>query len=194
MKSSSPYQQKADAVPGQVGAGIPALDDLADVQAVVLADGDQRLRQDEHRQLAGGELAGRGVEPRGVDGHEQVRVVPVDLRSLPVEQRVLDLVGVQAELVLQHQEVVAVRVAQVEPDRGRAVGQVVADPLDREALVDEPAFPVEPGARLAPGLRDLADRGLRPRRAGRGRGRCAPPRRRAAELAAERAVRGAGLR
>ena len=106
-----PVQQVADAVMGEVEVGVPALDDLADVQAVVLADGDQRVRQHERGDLAGGELPGGLIQPGAVGGHEQVRVVPVDLGPLPVEQRVLDGHRVQPELLLQHREVGAVRVA-----------------------------------------------------------------------------------
>ena len=55
-----PVQQVADPEPGQVGVLVPALDGRADVQAVVLADGDQRLAGDEGRELTCGQLAGAG--------------------------------------------------------------------------------------------------------------------------------------
>jgi len=188
-----PVQQVADAVMGEVEVGVPALDDLADVQAVVLADGDQRVRQHERGDLAGGELPGGLIQPGAVGGHEQVRVVPVDLGPLPVEQRVLDGHRVQPELLLQHREVGAVRVAQVEPDGRRAVGQVVADPLDGKALPDEAPVPVQPGPRLAPGGGVTAD-GLGGHRSGIAAVERGVPRRVAAELATERTAAGVGLR
>ncbi len=57
-----PVQQVADAVLGQVGARVPAGDDGADVEPVVLADGDQGALGDEHGELAGGQLAGAAVQ------------------------------------------------------------------------------------------------------------------------------------
>ena len=150
-------QQVADAVPGEVGAGVPAVDDLADVQPVVLADGDQRPRQDERRELAGGQLAGHQVKPRAVGREEQVRPVAVDLRPLPVDQGVLDRHGMQPELFLEHQQVALVGAAQVEPDHGTRIGEVIADLLDGEALLDELPVLVKPGPRLAVGRRCLAD-------------------------------------
>jgi hypothetical protein len=96
-----------------------------------------------------------------------VRAVTVDLRPLPVDQGVLDRHGVQAELFLQHREVVVVRVAQVEPDRGPRVGEVLADPLDGEALLDEPPVPVEPRPCLAPRRGVMTDQGSHSRRGSR---------------------------
>ena len=187
-----PVQQEADAVPGEVRVVVPALDDLADVQAVVLADGDQRVRQHERGHLAGGQLAGGRIEPRAVGGHEQVGVVAVDLRPLPVEQRVLDRDRVQPELLLQHREVAAVRVTQVEPDDRRAVGQVVADPLHRKALGDQAPVLVHPGPGLAPGRGVVAD-GLGGHLVGVAAVEGHVPWRVAAELPAEGTAAGVGL-
>ena len=150
-------QQVADAVHGEIGAGVPVVDDLADVQAVVLADGDQRARQDERGDLTGGEFSGRRVKPGAVRREEQVRAVAVDLRPFPVDQGVLDGHRVQPELFLQHREVVVIGVAQVEPDHGPRVGQVIADLLDGEALGNELPVLVEASPRLAPGRGVLAD-------------------------------------
>ena len=54
-------QQVADAGSGEIGAGIPAFDDGADIQPVVLADGDQRPRGDEGGELAGSQLTRAGI-------------------------------------------------------------------------------------------------------------------------------------
>jgi hypothetical protein len=48
----------------------------------------------------------------------------------------------QAELLAQHGEVVAVRVTQIQPDGSQAIGQVFADVAGREALKLEPPVPV----------------------------------------------------
>jgi hypothetical protein len=153
-----PVQQVADAEFGEVGAFVPALDDRVDVQPVVLADGDQRLAGDEGRDLAGAQLAGAGVQPRPVGGQEQVAAVAVKLGPLAVAQRGLDGQRVQAELLAQHGEVVAVGVTQVQPDGDGLISQVFADVGDRESLKLELPVPVQPRARLAPGRADLTDR------------------------------------
>jgi hypothetical protein len=184
--------QVADALRREVRAGVPALDDLADVKAVVLADGDQRARQDEGGELAGGELAGRPVEPRAVGGEEQVRAVAVDLRPFPVHEGVLDRHRVQPELLLQDRQVTVVRVAQVEPDQGPVVFQVIADPLDREALIDELAVPVEPRACLAPRRGVMAD-AVGGDRLGVVAMKGGVPQRAAAELAAKRPAADVGF-
>ena len=72
---------------------------------------------DEGGELAGGQLAGAGVEPGRVGGQEQVAGVAVELGPLVLVHGVLDGQRVQPELLAQHGEVVAVGVAQVQPDR-----------------------------------------------------------------------------
>ena len=152
-----PVQQVADAELGQVGAGVPAVHHRADVQPVVLADGDQRLAGDEGGEFTGRQFAGAGVELCSVGGQEQVAAVAVQLRPLALVDRVLDGQRMQAELLAQHIQVVAVGVAQVQPDGDGRVVNVVADVGDREALEFEMSVPVEPGAGLALGRGDLAD-------------------------------------
>src|SRR4030095_13702413 len=63
-----PPQQEADAVDGQVGRAVPAGQDAVDVEARVLADGDQRAGGDERGQLAGLEPAAGAVEVDAVGG------------------------------------------------------------------------------------------------------------------------------
>jgi hypothetical protein len=58
-----PVQQGADPELSEVGAFIPALDDRADVQTVVLADGDQRLAGDEGSELTDSQLTRIGIQP-----------------------------------------------------------------------------------------------------------------------------------
>jgi hypothetical protein len=89
-------QQVADPGSGQVRAGVPVVEHRADVQPVVLADGDQRPRRDEGAQLAGGQLARSAVELDPVGEQEQVAAVPVELRALVVVDGVLDGYRVQA--------------------------------------------------------------------------------------------------
>src|SRR5262249_27468125 len=118
---------------------------------------------DEGGELAGHTLTRAGVELGRVRGQEQMAGVAVKLGPLAVVQRVLDRQRVQPELLAEHTEIVAVRVAQVEPDGDRLIGQVIADVGDREALERQPPVPVQPGTRLAPGGADLAERGRRHR-------------------------------
>ena len=117
-------------MPGEVGVVVPALDQVVDVEAVVLADGDQRLRRDERGDLAGGQLAGRVSSSRdAVGGQEQVRRGSGRASAADGRGRASSTAsGCRPNSSLQHREVAAVRVAQVEPDDCRAVGQVVADP------------------------------------------------------------------
>jgi len=87
--------------------------------------------------------------------------VAVELGPLAVVQRVLDGQRMQAELLAQHGEVVAVGAVQVQPDGDGLIGQVLADVGDRESLELEPAVPVQPRARLAPGRAFPAEGGRR---------------------------------
>ena len=86
-------------------------------------------------------------------------LVAVKLRALVLLHGVLDGQRVQPELLAQHGQVAVVGIPQVQPDGDRLIGQVIADLGHGETLELEPAVPVEPGACLAPGRRDLADRG-----------------------------------
>src|SRR5262249_39614465 len=139
-----PVQQVADPELGEVRAFVPALDDRADVQPVVLSDGDQRLAGNEGRDLAGGQLASVGVEPGPVGGQDRGAAVAVKLGALAVVQRSLDGQRGQAEFLAQHGEGVAVGGTQVQPDGDRGIGQVVADVGDRKSLKLEPPAPVQP--------------------------------------------------
>src|SRR5712664_2037864 len=70
-----PVQQATDAGSGDIGAGVPALDDGADVKPVILADGDQRPSGDEGGEFAGDQLTRADVEPRSVRVQEQMSAV-----------------------------------------------------------------------------------------------------------------------
>ena len=154
-------QQEADAELGQVGAAVPAFDDGADVQPVVLADSDQCLRGDEGAQFTGGQLARGHVQPCPVGGQEQVAAVTVELGALVFIDGVLDGQGVKPEFVAQHGEIVAVGVAQVKPYGHGLIGQVITDLGHGKALKLEPPIPVQARPRLAPGRGDFADGGGR---------------------------------
>src|SRR4029077_7551525 len=69
----------------------------------------------------------------------------------------------EPELLAHYGEVVVVRVAQVKPDGDGAFSQVIADVGDRKPFELEPAVPVQPGTRLAPGRAYPADGGRRQR-------------------------------
>jgi serine phosphatase RsbU (regulator of sigma subunit) len=145
-----PVQQVADAGVGEVRAGVPLVDDGPDVQSVVLADGDEGPLRDERGQLAEAQLSRRVVEAGAVRGQEQMSAVPVELRPFVRDDGVLDGHGVQPEFLLQHREVMAIGVAQVEPDEGGLIGgQVLADVLRRESLRRERAALVQASAGLA---------------------------------------------
>src|SRR6202034_743143 len=109
-------EQVADAEFGQVRVGVPAVHDGADVQSVVLADGDQRPRGDEGGKFAGGQLTRLGIQPRAVGGQEQVALVAIQFGPLVVVDGVLHGQRMQPEFVAQYGQVVAVGVAQVKPD------------------------------------------------------------------------------
>lgn len=83
---------------GQIGRTVPAGDDLIDAETLVLADGDQRLLGDERGDLTAPQHPGDGVQTHGMGGHEQVRVVTVELGPLPLVGGVLDGQIMQSEL------------------------------------------------------------------------------------------------
>ena len=72
------------------------------------------------------------------------------------------------------------------------VAEVVADPLDGEALLDEPPVPVEPRPRLAPRRRVMAD-GVGGDRLGVTAVKGGVPGGRGAQLPAKRPVAGVGF-
>jgi hypothetical protein len=82
--------------------------------------------------------------------------VVLEFRPLAVVQGSRDCERMQAELLAEHGKVAAVGVSQVQPDDG-AIREVIADVSNREALELQPAVPVQPRTRLAPGRADLAD-------------------------------------
>ncbi len=181
-------QQVADAELGQIRAGVPAVHDGADVQPVILADGDQRPPGDEGGELAGGQFTRAGVQPRAVGGQEQVAAVAVELGALVLMHGVLDRQRVQPEFLAQHRQVLAVGVTQVEPDGDRLIGQVITDLGHRETLELEYSVPVEPRAGLALGRGGPADGG-RGHRVGIAAVKGLVHRRPAAQHAAGRAAR-----
>jgi hypothetical protein len=149
-----PVEQVADAVHDQVRAVVPPLDQAVDVEAVVLADGDEGLGGDEGGELAADQLRRRPVEPHGVGGEEQVIGVAVQFGPLMALDGVLDRERVQPELLGQDGQVSVVGVVQVEPDR---------HPLLPEELTDLGAVTVAaapPGVggptQYGPSLRALA--------------------------------------
>ena len=94
-----------------------------------------------------------------VDGHEQVRPRPVDLRALSVEERVLDRHRVQAELVLQHQQVVLVGSRRSSRIVGVVVGEVVAvGDRSPAGSAGHPVTPVRAWHRVSDSLQIAAGR------------------------------------
>ena len=118
----------------QVRGVVPAGHDLVDVEAVVLADGDQRPLGQEHGHFAGLKLPAGGVQAHRVGAEEQVGLVAVQLWPLVLVDRILDGQGVQPELLRHRRQVVLVRDAQVQPDNRAGFGETVGDIGDREAL------------------------------------------------------------
>ena len=80
-------EQEADAVHGEVGGAVPALEHGVDREAVVLADGDQPARADERVDLGLVERAALDVDPDRVAGQEQVGGVAVELGPLVGAER-----------------------------------------------------------------------------------------------------------
>src|SRR5580698_2889422 len=111
-------EQVADARPGEVRTGIPVGNDRADVESVVLPDGDQRSFGDKGGQLAGGQLASGNIEADRVGREEQVAAVAVEFRALVLVHGVFHGHRVQPEFGAEDGQVLAIRVAQVQPDDG----------------------------------------------------------------------------
>ena len=139
-------QQEPDAVLGQVGRAVPAVEHRVDVEVIVLAHGHQRAAGDERGDLAFPQLATGGVQRHRIRRHEQVRGVPVQLRPLVLGDRVLHGERVQAQLLADRGQLVGGRPAQVEPDDRGLVGQMVGHVGDREALGFEDSVAVHAGA------------------------------------------------
>ncbi len=152
-------QQVADALLGQISAAVPVTDHGADVEAVVLADRDERAAHDERRQLAGAELSGLLIEVRGVGGQEQVALVSVEFGALMLVLGVLNRERVQTEFLTQHRQILVIGIMQVEPDDRAVLLEIVADLHDGKAFGDQVAVQVDPGPCLALGRRGLADSG-----------------------------------
>ena len=146
-------------VHSEVGAVVPALDQVVDVEAVVLADGDEGLGGDEGGELAADQLRRRPVEPHGVGGEEQVIGVPVQFGPLMALDGVLDRERVQPELLGQDGQVSVVGVVQVEPDRHPLLPEELTDLGDSEALHLQRSVAVEPRARFPSRRLPRAQRG-----------------------------------
>ena len=125
---------------------VPALHHRVDVDALVLAHGDERIARDEHADLARVELTRDGVERERVGVYEQVRVVAVELRALMLVDGILDGQRVQLQLLGDRRQLLAGRFAVVEPHERVRFGDVVGDFADREVLAVECAVLVEPRA------------------------------------------------
>ena len=163
-------EQEADAVLGQVGAAsqrstTASMSNRSSLRTVIRACAVTKAASSLVAQLAGCR-----VEARAVGGQEQVGAVAVELGSLALVHRVLDGQRVQAELLAEHGEVVVVGGAQVEPDGDAVVARWSLMSATGKPSSYRDVRPVEPGAGLALGRGDLADR-RRPRPfPGRGRG------------------------
>jgi len=140
-------------------ARIPVGEHGADVEPVVLADRDQGTLGNEGSQLARGQLSADTIQADPVCREEKVTVVSIKFRALVLDHRILDGHRVQAELGAQHLEIIRVRVAEIQPDHRRFVLEILADVGDRESLKLQHPVPVEPGAGLALGRREFAERG-----------------------------------
>ena len=154
-----PVEQVADAEFREIGVGVPVIHDGADVQPIILTDGDQRPPGNERGEFAGGQLTRIGIQPRAVGGQEEVAPVALHLGPLVLVHGVLHGQRMQPEFVTQNRQVVTVGITQVKPEGDRLVGQVIADLGDRETLTLERSVPVEPRACLAPGRGHGADGG-----------------------------------
>ena len=141
-----PPQQEADAVLCQLCVVVPAGDDRVDRVARRLAHGDQVALGGEDRELVGLQRAGLVVERHVVHRDEDVVVVVVELRPLPLRRGILDRQRVEAELLRDQREVVLLRRLEVEPDDAVAILEVVGDLRGVEVLVDALAVAVQPRA------------------------------------------------
>lgn len=83
-------EQVADPVGGQVAALVPAAYQRADVEAVILAHGDERGGGDESVHLGRGQLPRLGVESDGIRAEEQMTFVAVQLGTLMLLDGVFD--------------------------------------------------------------------------------------------------------
>ena len=111
-------EQEADAVGGEVGRAVPALEHGVDREPVVLADRDEPALVDERVDLGLVEAPCLGVDAHGMAREEQVGRVVVELGSLVGAEGVLDGELVQAELAGELVELLLGGSAEVDPDRG----------------------------------------------------------------------------
>ena len=108
------------------------------------------------------QLSGAGVQRERVGVHEQVRVIAVELRALVLVDGVLDGQRVQAQLLGDRRQLLAGRLAVVQPHKRVGFGDVVGDLADREVLAHQLAVAIEPRASHARTIRSAPDR-LTPR-------------------------------
>ena len=171
-----PVQQVADAGVGQVGAVVPVVEHGADVQAVVLADGDQRPRRDERGQLAGGQLAGRrrpGARRRRAGTGGCGSGPAWAARGTCTASSTAS--GCSPNSALSTARSSRSGLCRSSQTTADSSARPVADVSDREALALQLAAPVQPGPGLAAGRRRACAMACRrPRPAGRGRGTSAP--------------------
>jgi hypothetical protein len=139
-------QEEGHTMGGQVGPGVPAVQDLGDVEPVVLADGDQCTRGQEGGQLAGDQLSGAGVEADGVRGQERVVGVTVQLGPLVRVDGVFDRQGVQLELAGDQRPLIGLGCYEVDPDHRARFPEVFGDLVGVEVGVGEDTVSVAAGA------------------------------------------------
>ena len=85
----------------QLLLGAAALEQVLDRLQRLVGDRDHVAGADEEVELAGAEAAGGAVEDREVEDDEQVVVVDVDLRPLVAREDVLEVEGVEVEVLLE---------------------------------------------------------------------------------------------
>ena len=135
-----PVHQGQDAVLEQRAVLMPAGDDRVHVELAGVADGDQRVADDERRHPGQREVGAVLGQLRGVGGDEGVVCVPRHLRAFVRADRVLDRVRVQRQLVGQRLQTFVVGGLDVHPDQVLLLAQLVRQLVEREILLDDLAL------------------------------------------------------
>jgi hypothetical protein len=127
-------------VGGKVGRTVPTLQHGSDRELVALTDGNEPAPADEGVDLGLLQAAIVDVHPHAVAGQEQVRRIPVQLGTLMRPQGVFHGQLVQAELTGERVELLLGRGAQVHPDHGVRLVEVLRDVGHGKALSLERAL------------------------------------------------------
>ena len=120
----------------QLLLGAAALEQVLDRLQRLVRDRDQVVGADEEVELAGAEAPRRRVEDREVEDDEQVVVVDVDLRPLVAREHVLEVEGVEVEVLLEPGALERARALDVDPAQAGGV-----DLLDAAASAAQPGGP-----------------------------------------------------